>query len=120
MQMIYSKMFVFPVFVCTLRKCSGKYFTWCVWSNVKQINRKYTHPKSPESTKNTPTASQPPKPTSQPTPQPTPQPTQTHPHKPTTTSASHPTTGKTTYTGTPTPITSNPELAKIKPKPQIW
>jgi hypothetical protein len=51
MQMIYRKMFVFPVFVCTLGKCSRKYSTLCVWSNVKQ-----THP------------CQPPKPTPQPTP----------------------------------------------------
>jgi hypothetical protein len=45
----------------------------------------------------------------------------THPHKPTTTSASHPTTGKTTYTGTPTPITSNPP-AHLHPSPatQNW
>ena len=35
-------MFVFPVFVCTLGKCSRKYSTLCVWSNVKQ-----THPCQP-------------------------------------------------------------------------
>jgi hypothetical protein len=54
MQMIYRKMFVFPMFVCTLGKCSRKYFTLCVWGNVKQINRKYPHPQPPESTKNDP------------------------------------------------------------------
>jgi hypothetical protein len=52
MQMISGKIFFFSVFVCTLGKCSRKYSTLCVWSNVKQINRKYPHPKPPESTKN--------------------------------------------------------------------
>ena len=49
-----QKTFVFPVFVCTLGKCSRKYSTLCVWSNVKQIIRKYPHPKPSESTKNDP------------------------------------------------------------------
>ena len=48
----FRKFFFFSVFVCTLEKCSGKYSTLCVWSNIKQINRKYPHPKPPESTKN--------------------------------------------------------------------
>ena len=81
MQMIYSKMFVFPVFVCTLGKCSRKYSTLCVWSNVKQIIRKYPHPKPSESTKNDPhcqPATQTHPATPQPTPKPTPQPTHTH------------------------------------------
>ena len=40
--MIYRKIFVFPMFVCTLEKCFGKYFTLCVWSNVKQNKTKPT------------------------------------------------------------------------------
>ena len=32
----------FTVFVCILGKCSGKYSTRCVWSNVKQIKKKNT------------------------------------------------------------------------------
>jgi hypothetical protein len=53
MQMISGKIiFFFSVFVCILGKCSGKYSTLCVWSNVKQNNKKNPHPKPPESTKN--------------------------------------------------------------------
>ena len=40
--MIYRKIFVFPMFVCTLEKCFRKYFTLCVWSNVKQNKTKPT------------------------------------------------------------------------------
>ena len=40
--MISGKMIVFPVFVCILGKCSEKYSTLCVWSNVKQ-NKEKTH-----------------------------------------------------------------------------
>jgi hypothetical protein len=40
--MIYRKTFVFLMFVCTLGKCCRKYFTLCVWSNVKQNNTKPT------------------------------------------------------------------------------
>ena len=42
----------FSVFVCILGKCSDKYFILFVWSNEKQKNKKYPHPKPPESTKN--------------------------------------------------------------------
>jgi hypothetical protein len=72
--MISGKMIVFPVFVCILGKCSEKYSTLCVWSNVKQNKEKNPHPKPPESTKNGNHHCQPPKPTPQPTtshPQPT-------------------------------------------------
>ena len=85
MQMIYRKIFVFPVFVCTLGKCFRKYSILCVWSNVKQINRKYPYPKPPQSTKNEPhcqPATQTHPVTHPATPQPTPQPTQTHPTTP--------------------------------------
>ena len=68
--MISGKIYFFSVFVCILGKCSGKYSTLCVWSNVKQNNKKYPHPKPPESTKNRNHHCQPPKPT--------PQSTQTH------------------------------------------
>jgi type IV secretory pathway VirB10-like protein len=70
MQMIYKKIFVFPVFVCTLGKCFRKYFTLCVWSNVKQKKKKKKpHPKSPPATETHPC--QPPQPTPLPTQQPT-------------------------------------------------
>jgi hypothetical protein len=60
-------MIVFPVFVCILGKCSEKYSTLCVWSNVKQNKEKNSHPKPLESTKNGNHHCQPPKPTPQPT-----------------------------------------------------
>jgi hypothetical protein len=84
--MISGKIFFFSVFVCTLGKCSGKYSTLCVWSNVKQINRKYPHPKPPESTKN----DHPCQPTTHPNPPHNPA---THPNppcNPTTHPAAHP------------------------------
>ena len=71
--MILEKMIVFPVLVCILEKCSRKYFTLCVWSNVKQNNKKKPHPKPPKSTKNGNHHCQPPKPTLKPT--------TSHPHR---------------------------------------
>ena len=50
--MISRKMIVSLVFVCILGKWSNKYFTLCVWSNVKQKNKKNPHSKPPKSTKN--------------------------------------------------------------------
>jgi hypothetical protein len=113
MQMIYRKMFVFPMFVCTLGKCSRKYFTLCVWGNVKQINRKYPHPQPPESTKNDPHC-QPATQTHPATPQPTPQPTQTHPA---THQNNHPVTHKSQQPPPqkPTsPVLKNPQIATTK------
>ena len=89
--MISGKINFFLVFVCILGKCSGKYSTLCVWSNVKQNNKKNLYPKPSESTKNGNHHCQPPKPTPQPTvsqtpteidPKPTLQPTETHCTKP--------------------------------------
>jgi hypothetical protein len=45
----------FSVFVYILGKCSGKYSTLCVWSNVKQNKKKNSHQKPPESTTTTTT-----------------------------------------------------------------
>jgi hypothetical protein len=99
MQMIYSKMFVFPVFVCTLGKCSRKYSTLCVWSNVKQ-----THP------------CQPPKPTRNPPLPPTLLPTTINKKNPPpttkpTTTATHPATHRNpphTHPATPPPPRNPP------------
>ena len=41
--MISGKIKFFQCFVCILEKCSGKYSTLCVWSNVKQKKKKKTH-----------------------------------------------------------------------------
>ena len=43
--MISGKIKFFQCFVCILEKCSGKYSTLCVWSNVKKKKKKKPTPK---------------------------------------------------------------------------
>ena len=113
--MISRKINFFLVFVCILGKCSGKYSTLCVWSNVKQNNKKNLYPKPSESTKNGNHHCQPPKPTPQPTVSQTP--TEIDP-KPTNTRCTKP---KIKLKINQTPSTSkhrqhlNPSPATIKP-----
>jgi hypothetical protein len=133
MQMIYSKMFVFSVFVCTLGKCSIKYSTLCVWSNVKQTHPCHPPRYPPQSTKKNhhqPRNPQPLQPTPLPTtinkkkthhqprnpqpPQPTPQP---HPHpKPTPINKKNPSPTTTTQpkstTKSTNPTTSHHKLTE--------
>ena len=56
------------MFVCILRKCSKTYFILCVWSNIKQNNKKKLTPKTTEINQKW-----------EPPPRATPQPTTSHP-----------------------------------------
>jgi hypothetical protein len=117
MQMIYGKMFVFPMFVCTLGKCSRKYSTLCVWSNVKQ-----THPCHPPQPTPLPTTINPANPP------PTTKPTTTATHETPTTTATHnpathlchppqPTPLPTTINKKTTPPTTTATQSQTNPQP---